>query len=529
MQLGRNGFILDSISGVQAAYSLRRLRSGYTGKAIQVRRSSDNTTLDIGFTPAGDLDWAALDSFIGASSDPLAGGDTAPPLDNLPAASAAYSFRKLRTAYAGDPFFCYRTYLNGTAAMKFISDGTLNTTWLKNFVTGNGAQSNSKGRIDTWYDQTGNGKHISQGTTSLMPIIFQNGNTLQANNRPVAWYGTAANSYALSSAGNVNVRTISIVSSLNGSGTAERLFGMNGATNYIYSNSAGGAYASSNPAATTLRVNGTVTNTHSNLFHILTVVWSGNITNTLALGKLSTPNVLSGSSIAEVILFPTVLSASDITYLEKNQAKFYGITSSSVSTAYITKWYDQSGNGNDAVQATAANQPTITERGPGDTAIRPAIVFNGTSNFFRSATGMPTNSDYTKSVVGTMADDTYQNYFIGGDSVHGLYMAAGDYMEMYHTGAFVTSGTAMTVDTPYAVLATFVNSSKLGTIYMSNASVGSGTAGVVNSSATLQLGAFNSANFLNGTESEALVFNRVLSSTERRTLYEDQQAYFGAL
>ncbi|MBS1601449.1 MAG: hypothetical protein JST42_02190 [Bacteroidetes bacterium] len=51
-----------------AAYSVRLLSTGYAGKALQVRRSSDNTVQDIGFTAAGDLDTAALLSFVGTGS-----------------------------------------------------------------------------------------------------------------------------------------------------------------------------------------------------------------------------------------------------------------------------------------------------------------------------------------------------------------------------------------------------------------------------------------------------------------------------
>lgn len=51
-----------------AAYSLRKLRSNYSGSAIQVRRSSDLATLDIGFTSSGDLDQAALLAFTGINN-----------------------------------------------------------------------------------------------------------------------------------------------------------------------------------------------------------------------------------------------------------------------------------------------------------------------------------------------------------------------------------------------------------------------------------------------------------------------------
>jgi hypothetical protein len=60
--------LLDQYSGAEAAYSLRKLRTAYTGNAIRVRRSNDNTEQDIGFTSAGDLDTASLKTFVGANS-----------------------------------------------------------------------------------------------------------------------------------------------------------------------------------------------------------------------------------------------------------------------------------------------------------------------------------------------------------------------------------------------------------------------------------------------------------------------------
>lgn len=50
-------------SGPEAAYSTRRLNGNYTGAAIEVERSSDNTTQDIGFDANGDLDESALTTF----------------------------------------------------------------------------------------------------------------------------------------------------------------------------------------------------------------------------------------------------------------------------------------------------------------------------------------------------------------------------------------------------------------------------------------------------------------------------------
>jgi hypothetical protein len=48
-----------------AAYSLRKLRTAYSGSAIRVRRSSDNAEQDIGFS-GNDLDTTSLLTFVGA-------------------------------------------------------------------------------------------------------------------------------------------------------------------------------------------------------------------------------------------------------------------------------------------------------------------------------------------------------------------------------------------------------------------------------------------------------------------------------
>jgi hypothetical protein len=61
-------YLLDTYTGASAAYSLRKLRSAYTGYAIRIRRSSDNTSQDIGFDANGNLNTTALLSFVGAGN-----------------------------------------------------------------------------------------------------------------------------------------------------------------------------------------------------------------------------------------------------------------------------------------------------------------------------------------------------------------------------------------------------------------------------------------------------------------------------
>jgi len=61
--------LLDAV-GVDAftAIGFKKLRSAYTGDCIEVRRSSDSTTQDIGFDANGDVDTAAIASFVGAGN-----------------------------------------------------------------------------------------------------------------------------------------------------------------------------------------------------------------------------------------------------------------------------------------------------------------------------------------------------------------------------------------------------------------------------------------------------------------------------
>lgn len=60
--------LLDLYPNAAAAYSVRKLRSTYTGSAIRVRRSSDNTEQDIGFTALGELNTTSLTSFCGGGN-----------------------------------------------------------------------------------------------------------------------------------------------------------------------------------------------------------------------------------------------------------------------------------------------------------------------------------------------------------------------------------------------------------------------------------------------------------------------------
>jgi len=61
------GLLLDDYPNAAAAYSLRKLRTAYTGNCVQVRRSSDNTTQNIAFL-GNIVDTTAIKTFCASTN-----------------------------------------------------------------------------------------------------------------------------------------------------------------------------------------------------------------------------------------------------------------------------------------------------------------------------------------------------------------------------------------------------------------------------------------------------------------------------
>jgi hypothetical protein len=103
-----------------------------------------------------------------------------PLLDTYPNAAAAYSLRKLRTAYTGSAIRVRRTDLQ-ESDIGFTSTGALDTTALLAF-TGTGALDN--GFVTRWYDQSGNGRNATQTTAANQPRIVSSGSVITEGGKP---------------------------------------------------------------------------------------------------------------------------------------------------------------------------------------------------------------------------------------------------------------------------------------------------------------------------------------------------------
>jgi hypothetical protein len=100
-----------------------------------------------------------------------------PLLDEYPGAAAAYSLRKLRTAYTGDAIMVRRSS-DGDSLNIGFSGNYLDTAALKTFCSGTDCF------VRQWYDQSGSARNATQSTSANQPQIVSSGNLILQNGKP---------------------------------------------------------------------------------------------------------------------------------------------------------------------------------------------------------------------------------------------------------------------------------------------------------------------------------------------------------
>jgi hypothetical protein len=252
-------------------------------------------------------------------------------LDSLPAAAAAYSFRRLRTAYAGPAWRVRRASDN---AEQDIAPG--DTAALLAFCAA------TNGFRVTAYDQTGNGRHRTQATAANQPQVVTAGAlTVTQNGRPGAAFDGVNDSDAAASWGVIpqpftrsivatrrNAATGHWINSVAGApnaanyattGTNFVLFGGTGGTPVAAWNNAEAAVFTTlfSDAASTTRKNGAVSGP---------TAIGANGFDGVRVGSIEGASAFFAADDYELIIFAAALSASDAQTLERNQGGYYGIS-----------------------------------------------------------------------------------------------------------------------------------------------------------------------------------------------------------
>ena len=375
--------LLDTLSSpIAAAISSRKLRNNYTGSAIRVRESINNTELDIGFNELNKLDTVALLAHCGAGS----------------------------------------------------------------------------GFIVTWYDQNGNGRHITLSDPTKQPRIVNAGvidssmgipfPNFDSQRRLVyTGYSTSQPFEVVAAISTIAPPAYSILfdGSTTGLGDRALAFLKRGDLSNLPSVYAGAnATFGSTLANNTRHVMRWSFNGASSSASLDGTAYTGlnpsswGIVNGFMVGGVTT-STNTGSQVGELILSAGVLSDTDRQILENSQGEFIGLyrqpailDSLSVSTSlalslralrggwnfrgirvrrssdnaeadigftsiggldtvallahcgsgsgFIVTWYDQSIYGRHATQATAAYQPRIVNAGVVDTANGvPTLIFSAST------------------------------------------------------------------------------------------------------------------------------------------------------
>jgi hypothetical protein len=125
------------------------------------------------------------------------------------APSSCYSVRRLSSSYMGYAMKVRRSSDNTEQDIAFDFNGTVSTAQLLAFV------GSGDGFVTVWYDQSGNGAHLTQSTAAYQPKIVIAGVVQTENNRPfIRFYGTSNSStynyLSLAAAKTVNAQIIAV-------------------------------------------------------------------------------------------------------------------------------------------------------------------------------------------------------------------------------------------------------------------------------------------------------------------------------
>jgi hypothetical protein len=260
--LNKCPLMLSQISTkASGAYSLRRLNCNYKGKCINVRRGTSttgSTTSDIGFTATGDLDTAALKTFLGA---------------------------------------------NG-------------------------------GYIAIWYDQSGNGKNLTQSTSANQPRIANNSGVIdRVNTKPtITFQDNTDEMYAAA----MDIQAISgIRSAFSGTTSAGYQYLVSVPADFDFSIRCGNVTAWNYGDFNTddfwhtgdIYVNNSPTTVYPATLHsVYTYCSTARTGSTFSLSTTFMSRGMNGGNpVSELIMFPTILASGERATIYLNQKLYYAL------------------------------------------------------------------------------------------------------------------------------------------------------------------------------------------------------------
>ncbi len=541
-----NKLVLDQLtSGLPTvAYSLRQLTSTYSGPAITVIRSSDNTTSNISFSN-GTLNTSALLSFVGNANAYVTTwynqgslGGSANLIQTVTSAQPQIVINGSIVTFGGEPSLLF------SGAQDLYSTGTpqvVATTgvWTVNAVTG--TTSSTSVPIIAADPSGAAGSRIFSlrlSTGGLYALAFNSAGNLFSTGSTLSTPQTVVtaiqNNTTLASFTNGRTDATSTTGTMYGGAVTLRI-GLDGAASLYYTGYISETTVFASALSTADRT--TLENSQINFYPQLVLDQLASGLPPVAYSLRLLTNTYAGPAINVVRSSDNTTSNISFSNGTLNTSALLSFVGN--ANAYVTTWYNQGtlGAAGNAVQATIANQPQIVINGVVKTWNGfPAVYFGG-SNVLTSISGNvqvvnPTTGTITVGVVANTISTAQQDIFVQDNGTRVFTMRTQGsntntpYFQIFNTGA--TGTTAGSSTYPYNIYG--------GTFDGTNVKVfGNGiNTGITTFSGNLETGTqhvsigatpSNTLSFI-GSISEATAFPAALSTSDLTTLFGNQQSYY---
>ncbi|MFD1256894.1 T9SS type A sorting domain-containing protein [Mucilaginibacter terrae] len=521
-------FILDNLSAIpSAAFSIRKLKSTAT-LSLKVRRSSDNTTKDIGFNSKGDLDLGGLITFVGSSGngyvvtwyDQSGNGRDAtnttatgqPRIvnagiidmqDNKPA--IIWSNSPLTTLTPATPFI-------STAAHTISIVNKLSRTSGFHVFVGNVSTNYLGYTSPTVFNLDVGGTTSAQAYTTTQTTI----SNILTNTRNGASGEVWKNGSLLTKNTGTLVGTAASMTGLGGFST----FGVSGSTPEII------IFQSEISPADRLSL-------EANQSAYFTIAVSGqpvlNKMTSAASAAYSLRRVKNNANLAVKVRRSNDNATQDIGFNTEGSLNTTALTTFVGSaSAYITTWYDQSGNGRNAVNTTTSGQPRIVNSGVIETQNgKPTIIWsNSPITTLTAPTAFISTSKHTISVVNKLSRTTGAHIFVGNTNTNQFGYSHTDTL-ILNSARSTNQQAYQTVQNTNTNIITNTESGpvgstwKNGSLLVKNYGTLTGTVGNFSS-----LGGFSTYG-VSGSMPEVLIFDTEISATDRQIMEADQLGFYG--
>ena len=390
--------LLNSFRGSAAAYSLRDLNKT-NPDVVEVRRGSDETSRIFKANEIG----STLTNWVNA--------EVALPLDTASGAAAAYSLRNLSTSYSGNVVDVRRSSDDTEASFTAAEvAGSTMVDWVNTDV--DVYTSDFGSGIDGWGTSQSLLSIVNTGADGASTPPSDDWLRIQADGRLQASWFTISNIRMPVDGGTVTIST----------------------DLYLPTGNAwiGGKVPIQNFHSAVGLSSGQVFNSNEDaVIGLQTVTWT-----------ITLPAYTPANSAWRLGTMDTdVTSVSYVKNFEVTQT---------AANAHVTKWYDQSGNDNHAVQATPASQPKIVEGGVlvADANGKPKLAFNGTTQHFDTSVIPPNDAtligvanwdvEATTALLIGARDSLSQRSYLGQASLGVTAIGVGGSLR---SGEYVTAGT----------------------------------------------------------------------------------------